>query len=311
MTKQEQENFLSIISKGQIKKAIEGLMKLDFENAEKKILTGIAAQYQHWQQNKLKGILSAEQDNLQQNQITNRLIEFISHSEEPSLTVTAANHPSIKKSFWKSNGIKLLGVIGSLASIIALWFVFFPPTNSPTTKSVTVLVHGKEGKDHLILPNRGKVYLIYGDAKIPEQINNEGEATFKQIPNKFFTPNAKVEIIFEDPKGESYRVANPDSLYDLKDNSYIALEVILKGTEQISGIIKDFETGDPIDSVMVRVFGKETYSNKYGEFVLNIPEGQRQKFITLRAYKKGYHRWEKENLPTTTNNKIIIPLKIE
>jgi len=51
------------------------------------------------------------------------------------------------------------------------------------------------------------------------QINNEGEATFKQIPNVFFTPSAKVEIQFKAPKGEPYRAIVPDSLYNLKNNS--------------------------------------------------------------------------------------------
>ena len=307
MTKQQQEKLLSIISQGQIENAIEQLKNLDFSDTEMNALTAIAAQYQQWQQNKLKGVLSAEQDDLQQNKVIHRLIEFINQSGQQEIAATEPTQPSGKAKFWTNKTILLLGVFGSLASIVGLWFVFFPLSSK--VKTVTVLVHGKEGKDQLVLPNRGKVYLIYGDAKIPEQINNEGEATFKQIPDHFFNSNAKVEIQFDDPKGEPYRAAIPDSLYQLTDNSYIGLEVILEGTEKVWGIVKDFETGNPIDSVMIRVFGTETYSNTYGEYVLQIPENQQQKFITLRAYKEGYQRWEKENLPTTTNTEIIIPLK--
>lgn len=304
MTQQEQENLLLLISKGQIKKAIKGLMELDFDGAQKSTLTAIAAQYHQWQQDNRRGILSAEQNRLEQNRINHQLIELINNPKAKGTTV-AKNQVSPKS----NKSLKWLGIIGSLASIIALWFVFFPITSSTTAKTVSVLVHGKGGKSEVVLPNRGIVYLIYGDAKIPEQINNKGEATFKQIPNEFFAPNAKVEILFEDPKGEPYRVAVADSLYSLKDNVYITLEVLLEGTDQINGIVKDFDTGQPIDSALVRVFGKETYSNKYGEYVLDIPEDQQQQFITLRVYKDGYQLWEKENLPTTTNTEIIIPLK--
>lgn len=177
--------------------------------------------------------------------------------------------------------------------------------------TVSVLVHGKKGKDDLVLPNRGIVYLIYGDAKIPEQINNEGEATFKQIPERFFSPNAKVEILFEDPEGEPYRVANRDTFYNLKHQTYISIMVVLEGMDQISGIVEDFETGKPIDSVMVRVFGKTIYSNQFGEFTLDIPEAQQKQFITLRAFKAGYKDWELKDIPTTNNQEITIPLKKE
>lgn len=310
MTKKQQKHFLHLVSKNKIKETIEGLMEIDFNTPEKKVLTGIAAQYQQWQQKKHNGVLSSEQESLQYNQITTRLIDFISQPEQKA-SISETDFPQHPHpSFWQKKGVRWLGIIGSLASIIALYFVFFPPNNDTTKpKTVTVLVHGKKGKDDLVLPNRGMVYLIYGDAKIPEQINNEGEATFKQIPNAFFSKKAKVEILFEDPEGENYRTILPDSLYHLKEGSHIALEVVLEGMEQIQGIVKDFETGQSIDSATIRVFGKEVYSNRYGEFTLDIPEDQQQKFINLRVFKEGYEDWEMSDLPTATDREIVIPLK--
>lgn len=309
MTKQEQTQLLRLIGNGKVKEAIDDLMKLELDSSRKNMLTGIAAQYQTWKQNNIKGILSTEEINLQRNQIVNRLIEFINQSEVEKSITSATSSTTDKRPLSQKKAVLWLGIIGSIASIIGLWFVFFPTTTDDSTQIVTVLAHGTKGKDDPVLPNRGLVYLIYGDAKIPEQINNEGEATFKQIPNSFFSAEAKVEILFEDPEGEPYRAAVPDSLYDLKPNSYIGLEVILEGMDQISGIVKDFDTGEPIDSVTVRVFGKDTRSNQFGEFVLDLPQKQQQKFITLRAFKAGYQRWEKADLPTTTENEIIIPLK--
>lgn len=63
---------------------------------------------------------------------------------------------------------------------------------SKGSAQLTVLVHGEKGKDHLVLPNRGQVKLLYGDANVVETINTKGEATFKQIPQDFFTADARV-----------------------------------------------------------------------------------------------------------------------
>lgn len=310
MTAKQRSHFLNLVRQGSINIALNELSILNFPETKRNELVGITSQFQQFQKKKQQGILSSEQETLQQNKITTRLIEFITQSHSGNTSVHTTPPPLPSTSFWQNKGVQWIGIIGSFASIIALWFIFFPFTdNTNPTKTATVLVHGKDGKDDIVLPNRGIVYLIFGDAKIPEQINNEGEATFKQIPSSFFARKAKVEILFEDPEGEPYRAAVPDSLYDLKANTYIDLEVLLEGMEQIRGIVKDFETGKSLDSVMIRVFGKDTYSNEYGEFVLDIPKAEQQQFITLRVFKDGYQDWEMQNIPTTTNKPLTIPLK--
>lgn len=174
---------------------------------------------------------------------------------------------------------------------------------------VTVLVHGEKGKDDLILPNRGKVKLIYGDANVVETINNKGEATFKQVPAAFFQENATVEILFSDPDGEPYRAAHPDSLYKLSKNKYISLEVKLSGLNSIRGVVRDFETGDPVDSVRISILGSETFSNRYGEYLLEIPKEQQRKFQTVRAFKENYIPYEVADVPIQTEDELPISLK--
>ncbi len=91
-------------------------------------------------------------------------------------------------------------VLGSIMMLtLAFWIgqSFLSPENN--VSQVTILVHNEAGKDQLILPNRGQVKLIYGDANVVETINSKGEATFKQIPEHFFSEDATVEILFIDP----------------------------------------------------------------------------------------------------------------
>ncbi|MEL6142268.1 MAG: hypothetical protein AAFU67_11680 [Bacteroidota bacterium] len=191
--------------------------------------------------------------------------------------------------------LKHLGIIGG--------------TKAVATRSITVLVHGPDGKDDIILPNRGTVYLLYGDAKIPEQINNEGEATFKQIDRRFFADDAFVEFQFEDPEGEPYRLRYPDSTYHLEQGQYIALEAVLEGMDQLEGTVKDFVTGEPLDSVHIRIRGISYYTNVFGEFTLDIPKGRQAQFIDLRLEKAGYEAKELQNVPTTTDQEQKISLK--
>ncbi len=174
---------------------------------------------------------------------------------------------------------------------------------------LTVLVHGENGKDDVVLPNRGEVKLIYGDAIVLEKINDKGEATFKQLPAEFFDEKATVEILFSDPEGEPYSVAYPDSVYHLTAHQYIPLEVRLAGLHEIKGIVKDFETGEFIDSARVSILGAETYSNEFGEYFLTIPTELQKQFQTIRAMKKGYNAVELTDIPTQTENELPILLK--
>jgi hypothetical protein len=174
---------------------------------------------------------------------------------------------------------------------------------------VTVLVHGERGKDDLVLPNRGQVKLIYGDANVIEIINSKGEATFKQIPEKFFSPKAKVEILFSDPNREPYGVVKPDSLYQLTKGQYISLEVKLYGLGILKGTVKDFETGALIQNARISILGIETFSNQYGEYTLSIPPKLQQKFQTVRCLKDQYEPYEYKDVPVQTENEFPILMK--
>ena len=179
----------------------------------------------------------------------------------------------------------------------------------PSTRTLTVLVHGKAGKDQLVLPNRGMVYLIYGDAKIPEQINNEGEATFKQIPATFFEAENGVEILFQDPEGEPYRSVRPDSLHRISPGQYVSLVVELTGIDAVQGYVKDHKTGKVIGGATIYIMGESTTSDETGYFLLSLPPEKQQKFHTIRASKEGYEDHTKSNTLIDRREEIVIHLK--
>ena len=219
---------------------------------------------------------------------------------------------SFKSSPKKKKEYPKFKYLGIAALALAVLYIFISNNffvGSKEASQVTILVHGETGKDHLVLPNRGQVKLIYGGASEIETINSKGEATFKQIPGAFFEDNASVEILFIDPEGEPYRSISPDSIYNLKQNDYISLTVKLFGLENIRGIVKDFESGDPISNARISISGIEAFSNEYGEYSLQIPPDAQQKYQTIRAYKEGYELYEISNVPIQANQELPIVMK--
>jgi len=203
----------------------------------------------------------------------------------------------------------LIVIILLVWALAILSIILYYTGGSEDPSQLTVLVHSEKGKDDLVLPNRGKIKLIYGDASVIETINEKGEATFKQIPPTFFSSEETVEILFFDPQGEPYRVINPDSLYQLAKGKYISLTVKLYGLSQLRGIVKDFKTGDPIQGARISILGIDTISNQYGEYSLSIPTEYQRKFQTIRAFKEGYEPYELKDVPIQTENEFPISLK--
>lgn len=265
-----------------------------------------SAKFEHYRKVKRNGTERNEDLNLMLNAIQFALLEIIDRIDGGIPKKTS------KRNLWQyiTAAAVIIGILGSLAEVFN-FINIIPNQNQSVTNAVTVIVHGREGIDDKILQNRGIVYLNYGGSRVQEPINNQGEATFQQIPEKFFGADADIKIFVEDPEGEPYRVANPDSTYTLVKEKSIYLQVLLTGMEEINGIVKDFETGKGIDSALVRIFGAETYSDKYGEYLLEIPEDKQRQFITVRAYKEGYQDWELAKIPTTTDQEIVIPMKRE
>ncbi|MCB9053661.1 MAG: carboxypeptidase regulatory-like domain-containing protein [Lewinellaceae bacterium] len=271
-----------------------------FQEAE----TGFRVQFEE----NLRGLMPQYEDTV--DQLPWQVYPQLPHSWSLSPAARTTENPGHPWWRYVTAAAVIIGILGGLAEVLNFINPFPVAIVTPDSDTVTVLAHGPAGKDDLVLPNRGVVKLIYGDAIISKQINNEGEATFKQVPERFFQPDARVEILFHDPEGEPYRAVHHDSLYQLNRGEYIALPVKLQGLGQIRGIVKDSRSGDPVEGVRVSVHQDVyTFSNQYGEYSLQIPPEKQAKFQTIRAYKEGYESFEQANVPVQTGREIPIFLK--
>lgn len=214
--------------------------------------------------------------------------------------------PTLSK---KQSFVVLLVFMGLTFFTGVLSLYFYYNQGSSGSGSLSVLVYDVErGKDQMVLPNRGKVKLLVGDALIEEVVNSKGEATFKELPSNFFKATVPVEIQFFDPMGEPYRVLNPDSLYTLQAGQRIDLPVKLYGLGTLWGVVFDADTGDPLSGVSVRVRGAAAKTNEFGEFELQIPPAYQTKIQTIRAFKKGYEQFTLDSVPVQTSGSFPILL---
>lgn len=307
------EKIRQLIAEGKTKRAIQELQQItselddqdDQELHEEALMQ--AARHEAYAREKRMGTSSAEEQRLALAQINEAILHIADRLPDSTRQVSFLT----RRKWWEwviAAGI-IVGILGGLAEVTGVNLTTLFTKNNTASNTVTVLAHGPGGKDDLVLPSRGIVKLIYGDAIVSKQINNEGEATFKQISDAFFAKDARVEILFEDPEDEPYRALRNDSLYRLERGKYVALEVKLYGLERLKGIVKDFHTGAAIEGAIVRVQGEETTSNAYGEFTLDLPESKQDKYQTIRAYHPDYQDYEMAQVPTQTQREIPIMMK--
>ena len=241
--------------------------------------------------------LSNEEVKREKNQISEAILKTAKLLENPATDNSPSEIPEQEKSNKKIWQI-IVG-IGVIVTIVAGLFQILDLLNGEgeetVAKSLTVRVRDKRGFDELVLPSRGEVTLIYGDDTRTEQINNEGEASFRQMKDVFFGTDKCVNIIFSDPEEEPYKALYPDSCYKIISGEYVDLIVELKGIEALQGTIRDSKTGNSIEGAKIIIMGESTLSDENGYFKLNIPQEKQRKYHSIRIEKEGYKTWNESN----------------
>lgn len=300
------QEIKKLIAKGETEKALKNLMSFTNKSEFKKLHEEIVLQSAKFQQYKVKirkGVISFEEAKLVNAEITNALLEILDDiNDNEILSLQTAPKKLGQSSFFKRYKLSYILFFIFLTS---LFFILWTDSNSEKSFSLTVLVHGKKGKDDLVLRNQGEVILDIGTARLSTSINEKGEATFKEIPIIFNQKNAYISINHPQP----YLPVKNDKEILLTKNQAIYLEIELKGIDKIFGRVLDFKSETPLDSVMINVQGETSYSNQFGWFELDIPSKKQKKFISVAFYKKGYKLMKLDSIAPHTHEEIEIYLK--
>ena len=181
-----------------------------------------------------------------------------------------------------SGSFELGGPAALFALVVVGGFYLVPDTS---TFSVTVYIHGSNGKQDAVIRNQGNVMIDFEDNRRIELIRENGQATFSGIPAKY--RNQEVPIVV---KAKGFEIADKTKHYQLNGK---AIYVEVKGDESLSkvfGIVSDRD--GYLEGVRINIGDLQTLSDSNGYFVLTIPVAKQKQQQTIRALKDGYNIFE-------------------
>lgn len=292
------QKLRQLLSEGKTRQVIDKLLEATLNQTElygEVILQ--SARFEEYSKAKRLGAANLEEGEVILAKINNALLEIIGQ---------------LPDKFRPKAGKIPVWIAGSAILLIVLAGIGFGVENlfsghRADAFSVTVFVHGKDGRDDRILRNQGKVVLDIGSARQEASINEKGEATFKELPASFIGKKALLSIDHPQP----YFPVDRNSEYVLETGAPVYLEVELVGIHKIQGRVLDFETEKPLDSVRVSVQNAAAYSDKFGWFELQIPPAIQAKFLKVTFFREKYKMVTIDSIAPHTRQEIGVLLKKE
>lgn len=179
-------------------------------------------------------------------------------------------------------------VIGIISGILAIAGVnlksLFNSSDRKNPLQLTIYVHGPKGRQDIVLENRGRLLVDFGNRRDNQLIGQDGRTNFGEIEPRFL--NQEIEIDLKKPV--EYEKAFPDSVY-VYTGAPIYFEVKIKQRYgRIEGVVWDNENRK-IANVLVtidRKFSLKTDSS--GHFLFQVPQDSIKKKYTISFSKEGY-----------------------
>jgi hypothetical protein len=155
----------------------------------------------------------------------------------------------------------------------------FKQSNCNRPVSVTVFVHGKKGRQDMVLRQQGYVLMDVNGERKKEPINEKGQANFNNL-----SPGDKVllDIDFSEP----YKAVYTDSQYLIDEGGKIYLSVALQGIGQVQGMV--LYNDQPLPGVIVKIQALTDTSDASGSFGIPVPVSLQASEYTVWFMKSGF-----------------------
>ena len=305
MTKNEKSSLLNMIGKGDIKSTLEKLLSLEMNDSSKKEVIAISSRYKKLKHQNRLGILSFEQSNLTENQITNHLIDLINHPfEKPFPKDKSINtiNPS-KPIIWKyiTTAAVIIGMLGSLSEILNFTNIF---TESNLNEKHQLTVFVTDSKGNVVLEHKGELNTSIGNRPMRETIGQHGRTNFGDILSEYLGDSITVGI-----KAEGWELINPNNKF-VFDGSPIYLKIKKDDSLGIvKGVVRTRDGQNFIEGVKILINADTlVFTNVNGLFQVTLPESMRVNKVTdaysLTASKEGYKTKSIYFYPKSTNAEI-------
>jgi hypothetical protein len=198
-----------------------------------------------------------------------------------------------------------IGLVGGVAIPFALFYTNpigkFQFDNCNLFRTITVFVHGKKGKQDLILRQQGYVLMDVDGERKRESIDEKGEAKFSNIRTGDVV---KLNIDFSEP----YTSVYPDSNYIISNDGEIYLLIELEGINKVKGMVlyKD----QPLPEVTVKIDSLLAKTDTLGCFKIEIPAYLQSKKYNVYFNKAGFQSASYIAYPQTNQDLRIVMSKI-
>ena len=179
MTTQEKTVLIKWVRNGHVQKAIDRLSVIKRNESLDKEAIAIASRYVRLKQKNRLGVLSSEQLNITENQITTHLIELINHPEneifpnEKSIDTTRTTRPVL----WKYITIAVVVIVVSVGFAVGLNIINSIPLDEPL--QLTVFVTDTAG--NVALELEGEINIALGNRSLNKVIGENGRTNFSDI----------------------------------------------------------------------------------------------------------------------------------
>lgn len=205
----------------------------------------------------------------------------------------AIQHPHrLKRKFWKIT-------VPAAAAVVLLVLLFYltpfrsfkQGSDGPLTTSVTVFVHGKGGRQDMVLRQQGHVVLDrQGGERKRADINENGAAFFQNLQ---VGEQVQVEVDFSEP----YKSLYPDSAFVISADGRIYLPVALQGIGNVHGRV--LYNDGALPGVVVETDDLKDTTDETGGYNLTIPEARQTKKYTVWFTKAGFKSKSETAYPQT------------
>lgn len=209
------------------------------------------------------------------------------------LLAKSASHSRLRFKAWNLS-VSLIGGV-ALPFILFFWDPIgrFKQSSdaAPATTSVTVFVHGKNGRQDMVLRQQGHVVMdVKGGERKRTDINENGAAFFQ---NLHVGESVQLEVDFSEP----YKSLYPDSAYVVPADGRIYLPVALQGIGNVHG--KVLYNDNPLAGVVVEINDLTDTTDTTGKFNIAIPEAQQTKEYKVWFSKAGFKTMSALAFPQT------------
>jgi hypothetical protein len=280
MTNKEKKTLLILISEGKLQEALSELLSMPLNKNLKREAIALSSRFKNLQQRQRMGTLSSEQFSIQENQITNNLINLLDQVADPPQANEALNKRKNNKTVlhW---GL----IIGSFI-IITLISIYVLNRSEPGSPQLTIFVTDTKG--NVVLEHDGILNTSIGNRPMRETIGEHGRTNFGDILPKYLGDTLSIGI-----EADDWEIAETDSKF-IFTGKPIQLKVKKKsiiGT--VKGIVKTRDGQTLIEGAKVLINADTfVFTDNNGIFNILLPDRMWVRDVTegykLMVSKEGF-----------------------